>query len=216
MGIYTEEEIDYSGSGVLIIEDYYKKNGNVEPCIILVRNKASGEYTDFGGSYELKHGSLQETASIELREESRNLFNIDPKFMTNEIDMHAFNNQYYRIYLLKVNGVSRKYFLHNSKLIDSLHQKGIKIPRSWRETDDIVHIPIKNIDFDTLGARGKIILQDIEGNNIKLGGRTKKVIHYTKNTIINMINQNPTAKRKDMIVHKSTNWTNMTYSYVLK
>jgi len=216
MGIYTENSINYSGAGVLIIEDYYMKNGTVEPCIILVRNKASCEYTDFGGSFEKIHKSLQTTASIELREESRNLLNVSPRFMTEKIDMPAFNNQFYRVYLLKINGISRKYFLHNCRLMDTLYLKGIKVPRSWRETSDIAHIPIKNIDFNKLGVRGKIILHDVDGRTINLGGRTKKAIYHAKSAIDKMIKQNPIAKRRDMLNYKSNNWADKTYSYVLK
>lgn len=216
MGIYTENDLNYSGAGVIVIEDYYRKNGTVEPCIVLVKNKASGEYTDFGGSYEQKHNFLQETASIELREESRNLLNVSSRFMTDKIDMPAFNNQFYRVYLLKINGISRKYFLHNCRLIDTLYLKGTKVPRSWRETSDIAHIPIKNIDFNKLGVRGKIILQDVDGRSINLGGRTKRAIYHAKSAIDKMIKHNPIAKRRDMIKYKSNSWADKTYSYVLK
>lgn len=218
MGIYIEGSIHFSGAGVLIIEDYYMKNGQVEPCIILVKNIASGEYSDFGGSYESKHKSLQKTASTELSEESRNLFNVEPNFiMSNaeKIDMPAFNDSFYRLYVLKINGACRKYFLHNTHLIDDLYKGGAHIPRSWRETNDITHIPIKNIDFDKLGTRGKIVLQDVYGTNINLNGRTKKGIYHAKTIINKMIDQKPVAKRKDIIINKSLDWTNNTYSYIL-
>lgn len=222
MGIYVENNITYSGAGVLIIEDYYNRDGTVEPCIILVRNKASGEYTDFGGAYEKKHGSLQITAIKELREESLNLFNISIRFFINNIngidniDIPAPNNHFYRLYILKINGVSRKYFLHNNKLIDTIHQKGVHIPRYWRETDDISHIPINNIDFTNLDKRGKIILQDINGRNITINGRIKRGLHYGRKIIMKQIKQQPIAKRSDIIKYRSTDWLNNTYSYVLK
>lgn len=218
MGIYTEGSLHYSGAGVLIIEDYYMKNGKVEPCIVLVKNKASGEYSDFGGSYESKHNTLQNTASIELREESRNLFNVSDSIIerTKKINIPALGDNFYRMYLLKINGVCRKYFLHNKKIIDDLHQQGTKIPRSWRETEAIAHIPIKNINFDKLGVRGRIILQDIDDNAINLNGRTKKAIYHAKTHIMDMVKQEPLAKRKDMIINESSDWTNMTYSYVLE
>ena len=56
----------YSGAGVLIIEDYHKNN-IIEPCILLVRNRKTQLYSDFGGGYEPKHKTLKITASIELR-----------------------------------------------------------------------------------------------------------------------------------------------------
>lgn len=222
MGVYTEGDKHYSGAGVLIVEDYYMKDGEVVPCIILVKNKASGEYSDFGGSYEKKHISLKETASKELQEESRNLFVIDPKFMTNYVDIPAFSNNFYRVYLLKINGANRKYFLHNKNLIDTAHQNDTHVPRSWRETSDIAHIPIKNIDYDKLAVRGKITVQDINGKDIIFSGRIKKIIRNTKLYIEKLVNENPIAKRNNIVIHKteldfdkSESWTNMTYSYVL-
>jgi len=219
MGIYIDNNITYSGAGALIVEDYYKRDGTIEPCIILVKNKASGEYTDFGGGYEKKHGSLQITALKELREESRNLFNIAPRFFTdnNSVDLPAPSDHFYKLYILKINGVSRKYFLHNSRLLDMLHQKNIiHIPRYWRETDDISHIPIKNIDFKKMDKRGKIILQDVDGKSIIISGRIKKGLHYGKQTILRQLKQQPIARRRDLNKYKSTDWLNNTYSYVLK
>lgn len=212
MTIYEEKGLMYSGAGVLIIEDYYKKNGTKIPCILLARNKASQKFMDFGGSYEKKDNSLKETAHNELREESRNLFNIDQKYFVNYVDIPA-GQYYYRVYLLKINGTSRKYYDHNKRLLDN--NTKIYIPRMWRETDMIAHIPLKNIDFNKLNIRGTIILKDINDNPVILHGRTKAAIYYARNKIEKIIKSHPIATRKDLIIHKSKKFTNGTYSFHL-
>src|ERR1700679_3407499 len=121
MGVFKENRLTYTGAGVLVIEDYYTKKGTRETCLILVRNKASNLYTDFGGSYENKHGSLQITAQSELREESRNIFNVARHHLKNYVDIMTGkdNELYYRVFVIKINGISRKYFDHNVRVIDS-------------------------------------------------------------------------------------------------
>lgn len=206
----------YSGAGVLIVEDYYKKDGTIEPCIVLVRNKASGEYTEFGGSYERKHGSLEKTAYAELREESRNLFNIDTGYLNKYVDINAGADTFYRAYIIKLNGISRKYYLYNMKQIDLLYKRGVKISRVWRETDDLVHVPISNINFEKLGIRGKVILRDIDNRVISIRGRIKKVLRDGQTIISDIIHEKSIGKRKDMIRNTSIDWTNGTYSFVIR
>lgn len=215
MGILKKNGLTYTGAGVLIVEDYYTKKGTIEPCVLLVRNKASGLYMDFGGSYETKHGALSVTAHSELREESRNLFNIDKKHMKQYVDIPAGKGTFYRTYLIKINGISRKYFDFNKRLMDSLHAKGQKVPRPWRETDQIAHIPISSINFNNLGARGTITLKDIDNRSITLHGRAKRVLYYSQAMIFNLVKTSPIAKKKDVKFHKSNSWTNGTYSYIV-
>src|SRR5271170_2838512 len=127
MTVYKENGIAYSGAGVIIVEDYYTKNGKVEPCVLLVKNGASGLFMDFGGGYEQKHNNLKETAREELREESRNLFNISEKYFNKYVDIpvgRQNNRIFYRVYIIKINGISRKYFNQNKKIINSFHEKG--------------------------------------------------------------------------------------------
>jgi hypothetical protein len=219
MGIFKENGLIYTGAGVLILEDYYTKDGNIEECILLVRNAVSKLYSDFGGSYESKHESLSVTAQSELREESRNLFNIARHHLKTHINIVAgkLKNKevYYRAYLIKINGVSRKYFDHNVKVMESLYKKGGKVPHYWRETDSIAHIPIRHINFANLDKRGRITLTDIDGNDIEINRRAKHVIYNSRDLINNLIKKQPIARKKDIIIYKSESkdWTNNTYSY---
>lgn len=220
VSVYKENGVSYSGAGVMIVEDYYTKSGRVEPCILLVKNGSSNLFTDFGGSYEKTHSDLRETAHKELREESRNLFNISGKYLKKYVDIPvgitgSVKQIYYRVYIIKINGISRKYFNHNKTLMDKLHKQGVHVPRSWRETSDVAHVPFRNIDFNLLGARGQIILTDIDGNRIQLHGRAKRCIYYSQAILYNVMSEKPLAKKSNIKKHKSNSWTNGTYTYYL-
>lgn len=213
MTVYRKGGRTYSGAGVLVVENYYMKNGTIEPCVILVKNRASTVFMDFGGSYERKHHDLKETAHVELREESVNLFNIDKRHLTTHVDIPADGNNLYRVHIIRIDGVSRKYFRHNKRLVDSFHAKGMKVPRAWRETEDITHVPLRNINFNLLGVRGQIVLKDIDGNSVPIHGRTKRCLYYSQATIYNVLKQRPLAKKRDITIHRSPRWTDKTYTY---
>ena len=214
MGIFTENGVTYSGAGVLITEDYYKRDGTVEPCILLVRNSASKLYTDFGGTYEKKYNSLQAVASAELREESRNLINIAPKHLIKCVDIPS-GKHFYRSYTVKVNGISRKYFLHNKNKLDGAHAQGVHVSRCWRETDKIVHIPISGINFAQLGVRGAVNLTSVDGEYVKIDGRAKSVIYHLQTTLYQMITTGPIGTRKNMILNSTNDFKNDTYSFII-
>jgi len=212
----------FSGSGVIIIEDYVKKDGTIEPCIILARNKSSKIYNDFGGGIDsryLKKHSLNEsiilTAIKELREESRNLIMVRKDMLKTYIDINTGKkntNDFYRGFFIKINGINRKYFVKNMKIID----KNKSIPKYWKETDSITHIPIKNIDFDKLEKRGKIHLIDIYGNDIPIHGRVKRLLYYGKPHITKVSKQKSYLTRHDMILNNTDGIDrsmNQTYSF---
>jgi hypothetical protein len=215
MGIFNKNGLTYTGAGVLIVENYYTKKNTTVPCVLFVRIKSSGLYMDFGGSYETTHGTISNTAHSELREESRNLFNIDPKHMKTCVDIPTRNGTYYRSYLIKVDGICRKYFNFNRKLIDMRHTKGQKVPRSWRETDKIAHVPISSIDFNKLGDRGIVVVKDIDGKAITLHRRLNRVLYHAEALIFSLLKTRSIAERKDIKIHTSNSWTNGTYSYMV-
>jgi hypothetical protein len=217
MGIYRDMNngLFYSGAGVLVVEDYYTDRNTVVPCVLLVKNKASALYTDFGGAYETNHQSLGETARNELREESVNLFNINKRHFVYYVDIPS-GKYFYRVYILKINGVSRKYYKQNKKLLDTRYAKGIRVPRSWRETDGLAHIPLKNIDFNKFNVRGAITVRDVDHKPITLHGRAKKAINYSYPVLLNHVNAKPLARKKDIEVYQSNNFLNGTISYLIK
>lgn len=213
MAIYTEKsKKQFSGAGILILENYYKKNGDIIDSIIVVRNRYTGRYMDFGGTYEKKHKNLQETAHHELREESINLYNIAPKYFKTYFDIPSGRNMFYRVYVLKINGSQRKLFHYNKNIIHS----DKNAPRYWKETDDIAHIPIDNIDFNVLNNKSKFSIIDVNNRELKLTSRLKKALYYGKNIILKYKNNKPLLDKNNIKIHKSKNFTNNTKSFTKK
>ena len=119
---------------------------------------------------------------------------------------------FYRLYIIKINGICRKYFDHNRKLIDKISDNthNAYVSRSWCETDKIVHIPIKNINFAKLGIRGYNRVSDIDGRDIKLARRTKNVLYVSESMIHNIVKTKPIAKKSNISINNLK-----TYSYNL-
>lgn len=176
MTIKVKDKI-FSGSGVLIIEDYIKQDRKIK-SVVLVRNKSSQLFGDFGGMYEKRDKLLQVTASKELKEESRNLIDLDWNILQDQkyVDVisNKKRNEYYRIYIIKINGICRKYFHYNRKIIDKSDLK-----RYYKETDDIRHISIDDINFDNI----KIRMNDIYNKEISLSRRVRNILRNSKNII---------------------------------
>jgi hypothetical protein len=215
--LFYENGIVYSGAGTIVIEDFFDSNNEIEPCIVLVKNK-EGVFMDFGGSYETEHKSLNITAHIELREESRNLLHINPKYFNHFIDMRVGKFAYYRVHILKINGISQSDFNFNKHLIDGVHALKQNVPYVWRETYEITHIPIKNINFDMLGQECDrlIVLKDIDGRDIILHNRTKKALFFAHEKISTLIMSEPTATYFNRITYRSESWTNGTRCFLVK
>lgn len=195
MGVWTNGYYSISGAGVIIVEKYTKKNGKHVYCIVLAKNKCSHEYSDFGGSYEEKHNNPRNTAKMELLEESRNMLNIDSKYLNNYYDIPAGRHEY-RVYLLKINNIRRKIYIHNMRAMSN----NVHIKRRWTETDDITHIPIFDMNID-INGHGKIHTTDIYGRHICISGRTSKAIRIGYNNLLNTINKEPL--RKTVISNKN-------------
>ncbi len=195
-----------SGAGVIVIEDYKRKDGTMESCVILGRNKASRKYADFGGSYEKKHGNIASTGSSELREESRNLLRVCPRYLKKYCDIEGHNSEYYRCYFVKINGISRKYFCHNMNLIDKNNA-----PRCWRETDNIAHVPITHLNI----TQHRNIVLDINGMPIVIGTRVKKIFKCCLSMINAFAKKRPLITRNNMVHDNSMSFLSGTLSFYI-
>jgi hypothetical protein len=197
----------FSGAGTIVVEDYYDDvKQTSEPMIILGKNKYN-ETMDFGGYCDKCDPTLAATAHHELREESRNLFHINPRHFTEYKDVLVSNktHAHYRIHVLKINGMRRDEFQFNKQLIDDACESGSsKTHGEWLESVDLVRIPLRSINFDQLGRRdvAKIDLKDIDGNEIKLCGRTRMMLFNTYDLIAKIIGSKPIASRSDLITYQ--------------
>lgn len=164
----------YTGAGVLIIENYKKRI----PSVILVQNKASKELMDIGGGTSMTKdmNKIINLAVSEAHEETCGLIRLNNETIRNsdfkDVNANKIGSKIYRSYVLRIDNISTKLFDHNCKLLHST--KGI--PKHWKETLKLVHIPIDNIDFDTILDRGNNKLRDVNDKEYKVIKRVRNVI----------------------------------------
>ena len=198
----------FSGSGTLILENY-KNNNNIIPSIVLCKD-IRGFFSDFGGHYEKKHNNIFKTAISETREESANLINLKKNTIEKQeyIDI-KHENTFYRSFIIKINGISRKYFRKNLHIIKENNAED-----HWLEMSDITHVPIKNII--KMVENKKEFCNDIYGNKIKIRNRTIDIIKCGKNKILNKIKNKEIGNfNKNKFLVKKNNFLKNTYSVIL-
>ena len=166
--IHNNKYLD--GAGILIFEKY-----NNEWSILLFKDYTKN-YSDIGGTYELKHGDIRQTALEELLEESRNLFKIRNKDILNGyIDIkynHKYDN-YYRLYIINITSNSiedfKKYYNNNKKIIDSSD-----LPYYWKETTKIKRFYLR--DLLKITNKEYLYSKDIHGKIHKIRQRLKGIM----------------------------------------
>jgi len=214
MGVFNDDtKIKLSGAGVLIVEEY-RHNNLVVPCILVVRNRSSKELSDFGGTFDSKHSHISDTASAELLEESRNLIKIPADVVLRHsicFDIGgkpSYSDHKYRVYVIKAQNIASKYYNLNKQIIDA-------DPNSknyFKETDLIAHIPISNIDFDTLLDRKSIYIKDVHNKSYKISMRLRKILSTGRANILNAIKTEPIITSADLV--RNTGKFERTYSFV--
>jgi hypothetical protein len=219
MGVYVDKsdklEKKITGAGVIIVEDYRTMNNtdeNTIPTILIGRNKASQTSSDFGGGFSKKHKKISKTASDELLEESRNLIHVSEDILEDSVffDISGTRDTYYRVYVIKGQNVSTKFFLHNRRIIDSHPQS----KRQWRETDFIYHIPIDNIEFDKLLERKKVKVLDVHDHEVTLHMRLRKALFYGKEQILETVKSGEEIfTRSDLITVEDNTWLDGTSQF---
>lgn len=124
----------FDGAGILVICMRDSK-----PYVILVRNKKSKTYSDFGGILDKHDKICMTTAMRELREESRNLINITSTKTLSQLPYVDVLSKkccakFYRCYVLAIqNNIKPSLFVKNMKIIDKKSHL-----RCWKETDEII------------------------------------------------------------------------------
>ena len=91
-----------SGAGILILEKIDNK------WTLILFKDHTNKFADVGGIYEKNHFNISDTASQELKEESRNLFILsDLKKLRKYIDIkHKKNNSYYKSFLITLSDIN--------------------------------------------------------------------------------------------------------------
>ena len=120
-----------TGAGIFIVEFYKNEN-----YIILVKSK-NNLYDDAGGTRDINENPA-ETACRECREETRNLLNFNPSDLSYNIVVKNYIS-----FIVYVTGLSLNYYNHNMTFTSMC-------PSYWNETDDIIRIPLREINISSL------------------------------------------------------------------
>lgn len=170
-----------SGAGVILLEKY---NGKLS--IILLFDKFRNKFSDPGGSRE-PNENLKKTAIRELEEESKNLFRLNISALNDDIAVRHKTYIGYIVYITgpNINPIENKYYYHNSNLINS----NSKSQKDYKETDGITRVYVDQLIKDgIINNNGDMNSIDVNGNKIKIFGRTVSVIRDALKT--NLINDN--------------------------
>ena len=182
-----------NGAGVLLIERYVNRYNVSDYAFILFKDSRKGKYFEAGGHMELGE-SIQETAFQELKEESANLFRINPSYSTN-IVIH--NN--YAVFPLFVvgptynmGGIYSKYYKYNLAL---LHQNP-DTPDDFLETINMKRFYISDLvkcgilNNLNMNITSDLICNDANGKAEIISNRTVNIIRQTIRLGIVEVNTN--------------------------
>lgn len=163
---------NFTGAGIIILEDYNNNKGRQEPAVILFKNSHMLAYADLGGHIDnddLKSKNpLMKTATREAFEESCGLLNFK-KIPDIYVDL-----PHYRCYFVKINSeiVMTDDFRKNMKTILTS-----KLPNYFKETIDIARFYISDLlKTDIMTIKGDFPTIDSKGNIAIVTGRAKALI----------------------------------------
>ena len=142
INLYRSANRTITGSGVILLETYFN-----ELCVTLFCNKQHNRYEDGGGNLD-GNETEREGAVRELKEESCNLFRLNPNSLSTYYDHYIT----YRAYVVHVNGpmdksqqISGARYYHNLNLLQT---NGAR--HEWRETNQIGRFKVSQLLKDGL------------------------------------------------------------------
>lgn len=193
-----------SGAGILILEKIDNK------WTLILFKDHTNKFADVGGIYEKNHFNISDTASQELKEESRNLFILsDLKKLRKYIDIkHKKNNSYYRSFIIRLSDINLQDFNKNKQLIDF----NINSPKCWKETTDVKKFYLEDL-FETINNKNTLA-KDINGEYHIIRNRLIEILKFYK-TEINLIKNIPKSLNKIKMMHNQNNFLKDTVSYLI-
>lgn len=183
--------MNFSGAGVLLFEYgsnkhcinlllFKYKNKNIN----LKRNSQRDIYTEPGGHFDKKkHKTIAHAAKEELFEETsalikpRSTRSICSKF--NYFDK-IYRKKIYRTYIVFLNSkINKKYYTSNTSILNT-NNDIFKGDISFRETDDMTKIDMKEIIkiLKNTNKINNIFVKDIYGDNTLLSKRTVQILRH--------------------------------------
>lgn len=183
-----------TGAGVVLLETYKGKQ-----CVTLFRDKNRRSdkghkmYEEGGGRLELGE-SKAGGAVRELKEESCNLFRLDPRSLTDHQIYHDLHRRY-RAYIVHVEGpnnqISSKRYYKNLRIL-----KRNDAPKDWLDTDRMGRFEVKQLLSDNLLTQsGELVTKLENGRRATIAARTKACIrelyiltkNFTNVPVVHMI-----------------------------
>lgn len=146
-GYYDINDGKISGAGVILVTYI----GDQIPSIVLIHAKSKNAFEEPGGGSHghtktQDYGNIVDTARRELFEETAGL--IDARSIDlygYYMDTHVRKNKrsadkwFYRTYFMHVNGITRKHFHYNYKILSNPRNK---TPKEYLESDELIVVPL--------------------------------------------------------------------------
>jgi hypothetical protein len=173
-----------TGAGVLLIEFIDGKPENMILCSEYYKGKLIA--ADFGGKVDPGHDEYI-TVSKELREESRNLFNINLNIfkLCKNIKVGPHDKDWvYSSFILPIETHRyARHFRSNKTKIESYHNdpKTGAVLHYWRETHNLIRFRIT--DLFTMIASSIVVCLDIDGRKWEIRNRTIGILKKILGTI---------------------------------
>lgn len=169
-----------TGSGVLLVESFWTKDG-YKLAFIVAYDHFAQKYQDFGGKKETNY-SIKQTAIKEANEESCGYLVLKDNDLKDFVDI-KFKNEFYRMYIILLANkqfFASKYYSNKNKLLCS------NISNDYKETSKITRIFLEDLPLTLLQTRGDIECIDCKNNKIILDSRVKVAIRLiNEQNIIN-------------------------------
>lgn len=209
-GVVNMNKKKFTGSGIILVEEFTNKRGRREPAVILFRNIRMNMYGDLGGylDYEdtLEKYPLAEGSIREAYEESRGLVDItDAKHIIKKIgNINPYiDTKQYRCHFVGIKSglLYNSDFKKNMRLLDAA-----RVSRSYKETNDVARFYVSDlVKSGVLTARGDFNTVDAYGNKTKVTGRARALVREAiKAGLINLVVYNPVRFKMSSTVIKNT------------
>jgi hypothetical protein len=163
---------NFTGAGIILLEDYDNQKGRREPAVILFKNNHMRAYADLGGHIDKKDLStknpLMSAALREAHEESCGLLTLK-SIPDRYIDLKS-----YRCYFIKIasNTIKTEDFNKNLKNIQNS-----KLPPSYKETNDMARFYISDLlRTNIMNQKGDLPTIDAKESITIITGRAKALI----------------------------------------
>jgi len=157
----------FKGAGIMVFESVYSPRiEEVEMCVLLFRDRITGEYSEGGGRRDVGETFAAETACRELQEESCNLLTLTPDVVQ---QCEYVAQKSYVCFACHVHGIQPATFDQNHLKIAS------SSPSCWKEKDHLTYVPVESVRA-CIVRPGAVRVCDIYGKEVLLHRRCTETL----------------------------------------